>query len=81
MQATDIATTIFPLPVLNKLELPKRQKYALMFVFTLGLMTCKWDITMADTYVKIMFQRVIGILSILRLQSLYVIANAEDVSW
>ncbi|GIZ40965.1 hypothetical protein CKM354_000428500 [Cercospora kikuchii] len=59
--ATDIATTILPLPVLNALELPRRQRRALMLVFGLGGFTC--------------------IISILRLQSLYVIANAEDVSW
>ncbi|KAF2209741.1 hypothetical protein CERZMDRAFT_113741 [Cercospora zeae-maydis SCOH1-5] len=59
--ATDVAITSLPLPVLNALELPKRQRRALIFVFSLGGFTC--------------------IISILRLQSLYVIANAEDVSW
>ncbi|KAM3418279.1 hypothetical protein BST61_g4280 [Cercospora zeina] len=59
--ATDVAITSLPLPVLNGLELPKRQRRALMLVFGLGGFTC--------------------IFSILRLQSLYVIANAEDVSW
>ncbi|USW46702.1 hypothetical protein Slin15195_G000210 [Septoria linicola] len=59
--ATDIATTVLPLPVLNKLELPKRQKRALMLVFALGGFTC--------------------IISILRLQSLYIISNTKDVSW
>ena len=33
---TDIAIGILPLPVLKRLELPKRQKIALMIVFGLG---------------------------------------------
>ena len=33
---TDIATGILPLPVLKELQLPKRQKIALMIVFALG---------------------------------------------
>ncbi|KAF2169823.1 hypothetical protein M409DRAFT_52318 [Zasmidium cellare ATCC 36951] len=58
---TDILTAILPLPVLKQLELPKRQRYALMTVFTLGGFTC--------------------IVSILRLQSLYVISRTKDTSW
>ncbi|KAK5708471.1 hypothetical protein LTR17_020650 [Elasticomyces elasticus] len=58
---TDIATGVLPLPVFNSLELPKRQKIALMSVFALGGFTC--------------------VVSILRLQSLYVISRATDVSW
>ncbi|KAK4962683.1 hypothetical protein LTR10_000310 [Elasticomyces elasticus] len=58
---TDIATGLLPLPVFNSLELPKRQKIALMSVFALGGFTC--------------------VVSILRLQSLYVISRATDVSW
>ncbi|EME88231.1 uncharacterized protein MYCFIDRAFT_110067, partial [Pseudocercospora fijiensis CIRAD86] len=59
--ATDIATAVLPLPMINKLELPKRRKRALMLVFALGGFTC--------------------VISIIRLQSLYVIANTKDVSW
>ena len=33
---TDLCTAILPLPVLNTLQLPKRQKRALMAVFALG---------------------------------------------
>lgn len=58
---TDVATATLPLPVLNNLELPRRQKRALMLVFALGGFTC--------------------IVSVLRLQSLYVISRTEDVSW
>ncbi|KAK3109907.1 hypothetical protein LTR53_016352 [Teratosphaeriaceae sp. CCFEE 6253] len=58
---TDIATGLLPLPVFKQLELPRRQKYALMTVFALGGFTC--------------------VVSILRLQSLYVISKATDVSW
>ncbi|RMY78999.1 hypothetical protein D0863_00312 [Hortaea werneckii] len=58
---TDIATVVIPLPVLKGLQLPKRQKIALMIVFGLGGITC--------------------IVSILRLQSLYAISIAEDVTW
>ena len=58
---TDIATAIIPLPVLNSLKLPKRQKYALMVVFALGGFTC--------------------IISILRLQALYVVSHTTDISW
>lgn len=57
----DLATTILPLPTLNSLRIPKRQKYILMVVFGLGGITC--------------------VLSILRLQSLYVISKSTDVSW
>lgn len=37
---TDIATTILPLPVLKSLNLPKRQRYVLMFVFGMGGVVC-----------------------------------------
>jgi hypothetical protein len=33
---TDILILIYPMPVLKNLQLPKRQKYALMIVFGLG---------------------------------------------
>ncbi|KAF2167882.1 hypothetical protein M409DRAFT_65944 [Zasmidium cellare ATCC 36951] len=58
---TDIGTTILPLPILNTLRIPKKQKYLLMVVFGLGGITC--------------------VISILRLQSLYVISKSTDVSW
>ncbi|EME87448.1 uncharacterized protein MYCFIDRAFT_212887 [Pseudocercospora fijiensis CIRAD86] len=38
--ATDIAITILPLPLLNKLEIPKRQKRTLIAVFGLGGVVC-----------------------------------------
>ncbi|KXT12450.1 hypothetical protein AC579_7374 [Pseudocercospora musae] len=38
--ATDISITILPLPLLKKLELPKRQKRILMAVFCLGGVVC-----------------------------------------
>ncbi|KAK3713690.1 hypothetical protein LTR37_008384 [Vermiconidia calcicola] len=59
--ATDIATGLLPMRVLRDLELPKRQKYALMIVFGLGGFTC--------------------VVSILRLESLYVISKAKDITW
>lgn len=34
--ATDIAIGLLPLPVLKQLQLPKRQRIALMVVFGLG---------------------------------------------
>ena len=34
--ATDIAIGVLPLPMLKELQLPKRQKIALMIVFGLG---------------------------------------------
>ncbi|KPI35770.1 uncharacterized protein AB675_11180 [Cyphellophora attinorum] len=37
---TDILCWALPIPVLAKLVLPSRQKYTLMFVFTLGLFGC-----------------------------------------
>jgi hypothetical protein len=37
---TDILCWALPIPVLAKLILPRRQKYTLMFVFTLGLFGC-----------------------------------------
>lgn len=58
---TDILTAVLPLPMLKRLELPRRQRRALMIVFALGGFTC--------------------IVSILRLQSLYVISQSTDVSW
>jgi hypothetical protein len=33
---TDIVILILPIPVLNSLHLPRRQKYALMVVFAVG---------------------------------------------
>jgi hypothetical protein len=33
---TDICTGVLPLPTLNTLNMPRRQKYALMGVFALG---------------------------------------------
>ncbi|KAI5361671.1 hypothetical protein Slin14017_G084040 [Septoria linicola] len=38
--ATDIATAILPLPVVKSLNLPKRQRHALMAVFGLGGIIC-----------------------------------------
>jgi hypothetical protein len=35
--ATDLALYIMPIPVLNSLQLPRRQKYGLMLVFAVGL--------------------------------------------
>ncbi|CAK3821424.1 Hypothetical predicted protein [Lecanosticta acicola] len=58
---TDLATTLLPLPTLNSLQIPRRQKYILMVVFGMGGVTC--------------------LLSILRLQSLYVISKSTDISW
>ena len=58
---TDICTAVLPLPVLNTMRLPQRQKYILMAVFGLGGITC--------------------LISILRLQSLYVISKSNDVTW
>jgi hypothetical protein len=37
---TDIAVATLPLPFLNQLQLPNRQRYALMIVFALGGFTC-----------------------------------------
>lgn len=36
--ATDLAIFIMPLPVLNKLQLRKKQKYFLMAIFSLGFL-------------------------------------------
>ena len=36
--ATDFGTWILPLPIIKRLQLPKRQKYILMFVFGLGFL-------------------------------------------
>ncbi|KAK3670136.1 hypothetical protein LTR78_009983 [Recurvomyces mirabilis] len=58
---SDIAVGALPIPVLKELQLPDRQRYALIIVFALGGFTC--------------------IVSILRLQSLYVVSKASDVSW
>ncbi|KAI5257165.1 hypothetical protein E4T42_01289 [Aureobasidium subglaciale] len=37
---TDVIICFLPIPVLNKLQLPRKQKYALMAVFLLGLFVC-----------------------------------------
>lgn len=37
---TDVAIAILPLPVIKSLNLPKRPKLALMFIFCLGGITC-----------------------------------------
>ncbi len=36
--ATDMTVGLLPIPVIRELELPKRQKIALMLVFGLGLL-------------------------------------------
>jgi hypothetical protein len=36
--ATDFATWVLPLPVIKSLQLPKRQKAILMFIFGLGFL-------------------------------------------
>lgn len=36
--ATNIVMVILPMPVLTQLRLPRRQKFALIFVFALGLL-------------------------------------------
>lgn len=38
--ATDLATVILPMPVVNKLQLPRKQRYALLLVFALGGFVC-----------------------------------------
>ncbi|KAN0083885.1 putative integral membrane protein [Elaphomyces granulatus] len=37
---TDVVLLILPMPVINSLQLPKRQKYALMLIFALGSFVC-----------------------------------------
>ncbi|KAN0073148.1 hypothetical protein V8E54_008368 [Elaphomyces granulatus] len=37
---TDVILLILPMPVINSLQLPKRQKYGLMFIFALGSFVC-----------------------------------------
>jgi hypothetical protein len=37
---TDVVICLMPVPVLNKLRLPRKQKYALIAVFCLGLFVC-----------------------------------------
>ncbi|CAK4034475.1 hypothetical protein CBER1_09401 [Lecanosticta acicola] len=59
--STDLMTAILPLPVLGQLELPRRQRRALVIVFALGGFTC--------------------ITSILRLEALYAVSRATDISW
>lgn len=59
--ATDIATVVLPLPIVKSLNLPPRQKYALMGVFALGGFTI--------------------LVSILRLNSLYVVSKSTDITW
>lgn len=77
---TDIITGLLPMRVLRELELPKRQKRALMFVFGLG--------GLYVFFLNVVIPRTITdkshstcIVSILRLQSLYVISQADDITW
>ncbi|KAH0368355.1 hypothetical protein KCU89_g18665, partial [Aureobasidium melanogenum] len=37
---TDVVICLMPVPVLNRLKLPRKQKYALIGVFSLGLFVC-----------------------------------------
>lgn len=43
---TDIMTAILPLPVLRQLELPRRQRRALMIVFALG--GCAYNVPIVE---------------------------------
>jgi len=38
--ATDFGTWVLPLPIIKSLQLPRRQKIMLMFIFGLGFFTC-----------------------------------------
>lgn len=74
---TDLLILIYPMPVIQSLQLPSRQKYALMAVFALGglyVSTCPISIptSISLTYTSVM------ITSILRLKSLLVISNSSD---
>ncbi|PGH04418.1 hypothetical protein AJ80_08529 [Polytolypa hystricis UAMH7299] len=46
---TDIVILILPLPVIQTLRLPKRQKYGLMLIFTLGIFVCATSIIRMTT--------------------------------
>ncbi|PGG99107.1 hypothetical protein GX51_06447 [Blastomyces parvus] len=38
--SSDIVTLLLPMPVIHRLRLPRRQKYALMGIFALGIFVC-----------------------------------------
>jgi hypothetical protein len=72
---TDIVLLVFPMPVLKSLQLPRRQKLALMGVFALGALYVA--ILTAGSIVTNEFCSVL-VTSILRLQSLLVISDSKD---
>jgi len=76
---TDVATAALPLPVLNRLNLAKRQRYALMAVFGLGGLY----VSIVSSHVRYSTNASTStcIISILRLESLYAISKATDVTW
>lgn len=80
--ATDIVTGMLPLRVLRSLELPRRQRVALMVVFGLGgLYVFPRSQSHVSSSLSMLTAHSTCVVSILRLQSLYIISKAKDVTW
>ncbi|XHG09582.1 hypothetical protein AWENTII_012630 [Aspergillus wentii] len=50
---TDLVIVVLPMPVITRLRLPKRQKWALVFVFGLGFFVCAMSIVRLVTLVRL----------------------------
>ncbi|RAH66449.1 uncharacterized protein BO66DRAFT_474185 [Aspergillus aculeatinus CBS 121060] len=51
--STDLLLVILPMPVLAKLQIPKRQKVALILIFALGFFVCAMSVIRLTTIVKL----------------------------
>lgn len=75
---TDLLILIYPMPVIRSLQLPSRQKFALMGVFALGGLYVLIPCTYLALITNAILQSSVVITSILRLKSLLVISNSND---
>lgn len=75
--ATDIATLLLPIPVLIKLQIPRKQKFTLIFVFLLGGLYVSSDRHALQTLTCPSG----CIVSILRLHGLYAATISQDLTY
>lgn len=76
---TDCAIVILPLPILNKLNMSKRQRIALMSVFALGGVYECYSRFIFGCTLTLIFSTCI--ISILRLVSIYAVTHTDDPTY
>ena len=81
---TDAVIFGIPMPMLKSLNIPKRQKFALMGVFALGglyvspFLRCPTNCILISSPLPLLS---VCVTSVIRLHSIYIVSISKDVSW